>query len=243
MSAFIHHELLLLLRTIAVGAVLLLCYDLLAAFRNVFAHSDKAVGTEDILYWLCCAFFVFSEIYRSNEGILRFFMVLGFLSGAYICNRVLGDIFVKCCTKFMEIPVIIIKFLIKWLLFPVKRCKLLWYKAYKYAKKGRLANWVILRKGRKKRVIPYFLGMIAIALVVLVLLGGLMLESNDLKERLTGYDAKAATLQQQIEDEQTRTEEIDKLKKYMETDEYAEEVAREKLGLVKDNETVFKKQQ
>ena len=109
MSAFIHHELLLLLRTIAVGAVLLLCYDLLAAFRNVFAHSDKAVGTEDILYWLCCAFFVFSEIYRSNEGILRFFMVLGFLSGAYICNRVLGDIFVKCCTKLMEIPVIIIK--------------------------------------------------------------------------------------------------------------------------------------
>ena len=46
---------------------------------------------------------------------------------------------------------IIIKFLIKWLLFPVKRCKLLWYKAYKCAKKGRLANWVILRKGRKKR--------------------------------------------------------------------------------------------
>ncbi|MCI7448630.1 MAG: septum formation initiator family protein [Blautia sp.] len=70
-----------------------------------------------------------------------------------------------------------------------------------------------------------------------------MLKSNDLQERLTGYDAKAATLEQQIEDEQNRTEEIDKLKKYMETDEYAEEVAREKLGLVKDNETVFKKQQ
>ena len=117
----------------------------------VINGADKAVGTEDILYWLCCAFFVFSEIYRSNEGILRFFMVLGFLSGAYICHRILGDIFVKCCTKFMEIPVIIIKFLIKWLLFPVKRCKLLWYKAYKCAKKGRLANWVILRKGRKKR--------------------------------------------------------------------------------------------
>lgn len=148
MSTFIHHELFLLLRTIAVGAVLLLCYDLLAAFRNVFAHSDKAVGTEDILYWLCCAFFVFSEIYRSNEGILRFFMVLGFLSGAYICNRVLGDIFVKCCTKFMEIPVIIIKFLIKWLLFPVRRCKLF---VCKYVKKERLANWGILRKKRRKK--------------------------------------------------------------------------------------------
>lgn len=100
------------------------------------------------------------------------------------------------------------------------------------------------KKRKKKKKVGYnSLGMIAIALVVLVLLGGLMLKSNDLKERLTGYDAKAATLQKQIEDEQTRTEEIDKLKKYMETDEYAEEVAREKLGLVKDNETVFKKQQ
>ena len=99
------------------------------------------------------------------------------------------------------------------------------------------------KKKKKKKIGYNSLGMLAIALVVLVLLGGLMLKSNDLKERLTGYDAKAATLQQQIEDEQTRTEEIDKLKKYMETDEYAEEVAREKLGLVKDNETVFKKQQ
>ena len=100
------------------------------------------------------------------------------------------------------------------------------------------------KKKKKKRKVGYeSLGMLAIALVVLVLLGGLMLKGNDLQERLTGYDAKAATLQQQIEDEQDRTEEIDKLKKYMETDEYAEEVAREKLGLVKDNETVFKKQQ
>ena len=100
------------------------------------------------------------------------------------------------------------------------------------------------KKRKKKKKVGYnSLGMLAIALVVLVLLGGLMLKSNDLQERLTGYDAKAATLQQQIEDEQNRTEEIDKLKKYMETYEYTEEVAREKLGIVKDNETVFKKQQ
>ena len=85
--------------------------------------------------------------------------------------------------------------------------------------------------------------MFGIALIVLVLLTTLMVESRDLNTALAGYDARAAALNQSIEDEQTRTEEIDKLKKYMETDEYAEEVAREKLGLVKDNETVFKKQQ
>lgn len=100
------------------------------------------------------------------------------------------------------------------------------------------------KKKKKNKKIGYnSLGMLAIALVVLVLLGGLMHKSNDLQERLAVYDAKAATLQQEIEDEQARTEEIDKLKRYMQTDEYAEEVAREKLGLVKDNETVFKKEQ
>ena len=151
MSTFIHHELLLLIQAIAAGAVLLLCYDLLVAFRNVFTHSDKVMGAEDILYWFCSAFFVFGEIYRTNEGILRFFMIFGFWMGAYVCHRIFGAVFVKCCTRFMEIPVIIIKFFIKWLLFPVKRCKLLWCKACKCAKKGRLANWVILRKERKKR--------------------------------------------------------------------------------------------
>ena len=99
------------------------------------------------------------------------------------------------------------------------------------------------KKRKKKKKVGYnSLGMIAIALVVLVLLGGLMLESNDLKERLTGYDAKAATLQQQIEDEQTRTEEIQKLKEYMLTDEYAEQAAREKLGMIKENEIIFQEE-
>ncbi len=150
MSTFIHHELLLLIRTVAAGAVLLLCYDLLLVLRNIMPHSPKAAGLQDLLYWLCCAFFVFSEIYRTNEGSLRFFMICGFLTGAYACHKILGDIFVKCCTKLLKIPVIFIKFLIKWLLFPVKRCKLLWYKACKCIKKGRLANWVILRKKRRE---------------------------------------------------------------------------------------------
>ena len=100
------------------------------------------------------------------------------------------------------------------------------------------------RKTKRNRKIEYnSLGMLAIALVVLVLLGGLMHESRNLRERLAVYDAKAATIEQEIENEQARTEDIDKLKEYMQTDEYVEEIAREKLGLAKDNETVFKKEQ
>ena len=75
--------------------------------------------------------------------------------------------------------------------------------------------------------------MFGIALIVLVLLTTLMVESQDLNTALAGYDARAAVLNQSIEDEQTRTEEIQKLKEYMLTDEYAEQAAREKLGMIK----------
>ena len=35
----------------------------------------------------------------------------------------------------------------------------------------------------------------------------------------------------------------DELKEYMTTDEYVEEIARDKLGLVKDNEIVFREEE
>lgn len=66
-----------------------------------------------------------------------------------------------------------------------------------------------------------------------------MVQSRDLKESLAGYETRAEALSQQLEEEQARTEEIKELKEYMQTDEYAEQAAREKLGLVKDNEIIF----
>lgn len=81
--------------------------------------------------------------------------------------------------------------------------------------------------------------MFGISLIVLVLLLSLMVQSRDLKESLAGYETRAEALSQQLEEEQARTEEIKEQKEYMQTDEYAEQAAREKLGLVKDNEIIF----
>lgn len=50
---------------------------------------------------------------------------------------------------------------------------------------------------------------------------------------------KIAKLQEQIEYEQTRQAEIDELSKKVNTDEYIEKVASEKLGLVKSNSKIF----
>ena len=103
-----------------------------------------------------------------------------------------------------------------------------------------------MKKSRKRKsqrkIANNYLGMAAITIVVLILLVGLTVQSINLKARIAVYDAKAAALQQSIEDEQERTKEIDEQKEYMQTDEYIAEVARDKLGLVKGNEIVFEEE-
>jgi cell division protein FtsB len=59
------------------------------------------------------------------------------------------------------------------------------------------------------------------------------------KAKLAAYQEKEQTLTQQIEEEQERTEEIEELKKYTQTKKYVEEVAREKLGLVYEDEIII----
>ncbi len=98
------------------------------------------------------------------------------------------------------------------------------------------------KKRRKKRIGYNHLGMFGISLIVLILMLSLMAQSRDLQESLAGYETRAEALSQQIEDEKARTEEIEALKEYMLTDEYTEEAAREKLGLVKENEIIFQEE-
>ena len=98
------------------------------------------------------------------------------------------------------------------------------------------------KKKRKKKTGYNRLGMLTIAVTVLMLLGILMMQSRDISDKIAVYDARAAALEQDLEEQKSRTKEIDKYKAYMKTDEYAEQVARERLGLVKDNEIIFEEE-
>ena len=50
------------------------------------------------------------------------------------------------------------------------------------------------KKKNKKRIANNYLGMAAIAIVVLLLLGGLTYQSQTLKARIAVYDAKASAI-------------------------------------------------
>ena len=95
------------------------------------------------------------------------------------------------------------------------------------------------RPGRRRPSRSNRRGMAAIAAVVLVLLIGLLVQSQKLSVRNTQYEARKTELEQQIRDEEIRAGEIVKLKDYVNSTEYIEKIAREKLGLVYEDETIF----
>ena len=83
-------------------------------------------------------------------------------------------------------------------------------------------------------------GMMGIAAVVLLLLVVLQIQSQKLIRRNDAYRIQKTELEQEIQDEKVRAGEIKDLQKYIDSDEYIEKIARDKLGLVYEDEVIFK---
>ncbi len=77
-------------------------------------------------------------------------------------------------------------------------------------------------------------------LVMLVILAAVGVRGYYLSQKLSEYDRKKAEIQAQIEEEKIKSREIEEYAKYVQTDEFIEEYARDKLGLVKEGEILFK---
>lgn len=91
------------------------------------------------------------------------------------------------------------------------------------------------RKRKKRRTSLYL-----VMLVVGIFLSTLIIQGVGLRANCQ----KLATEQSQLEEKkkslQKEKEKIKEKSKYMKTDKYIEDIAREKFGLVYDNEIIFK---
>ena len=94
---------------------------------------------------------------------------------------------------------------------------------------------VVFRKKRQNR-----LGMFLVLMVVLMLLVVVSLKSAELRQKQETYAARERVLQEQIDAEKARTEEIEEYRKYTQTKKYVEEVAKDKLALVNEGEIIYK---
>ena len=101
-------------------------------------------------------------------------------------------------------------------------------------RKRKLVRFVRKRQKRLSRATVF-----GIVLVTAVLCGTLTYKQNTLKAQGREYASQIEELEKQQKELQKEAEELEEFKEYVKTDEYAQEVARDKFGLVYKGEIIF----
>lgn len=84
------------------------------------------------------------------------------------------------------------------------------------------------------------LSMFLAGLVVVILMIAVTVNGMSLNRRLGENRKRTVQLKKEIQTEEQRAADIEEYRRYTSTDAYIEEIAREKLGLIYEGETVFK---
>ena len=98
------------------------------------------------------------------------------------------------------------------------------------------------RKIAYRKKVQNRFSMVLVSLVVLMIVLVVAVKSVELNKKRDELLAKEQQLNEQYEAEKKRTESIEEFRTYTQTKRYAEEVAKDKLGLVYDGEVVFKEE-
>ena len=93
-------------------------------------------------------------------------------------------------------------------------------------------------KKRKKK--PNRTGLYLVMTVVLLFCATLGIHSISLRATCSSLQEQKTELEAKKSNLEKEAKRIEEQKNYMQTDEYIEKIAREKFGLVYDNEIVFK---
>ena len=81
MSQDIIREVSFFLHSTIMGIVITFAYDWFLIIRKLIKHNTLWISIEDIIFWFSCGIGVFYMLYRENNGILRWFAVLGAVIG------------------------------------------------------------------------------------------------------------------------------------------------------------------
>lgn len=95
-------------------------------------------------------------------------------------------------------------------------------------------------KSRRMRERRKNLSAIGIMVIVLLVFGASTIAGIRLKQKKLLYQQREEALQDAIQQETERSQEMDELEAYTKTKKYVEDVAKDKLGLVYEDEIIFK---
>ncbi len=141
MSQGIVQEVTFFLHSILMGLISTFAYDWILIFRKLFRHGKFWMSVEDFIYWFVCGISVFYMLYRENNGVLRWFAVVGAAIGMLFYKLTVRNRFVSimstCIYKIMWFVFRVIQVVLKplkCLFSAIRRCVRFLNKKFKKVK-------------------------------------------------------------------------------------------------------------
>ena len=69
------------------GAFVTIVYDVIRIFRRLITHGNFLIGVEDFFFWMWAALWIFSVLYRENDGNLRMYTLISMAAGMILYNQ------------------------------------------------------------------------------------------------------------------------------------------------------------
>lgn len=124
------------------GSVITIVYDLIRIFRRVIAHGNFWIGVEDFIFWIWTALWIFSVLYRENDGSFRMYTILAMVLGMIFYHKTISEPFVRFTGK-------ILKKLVSILIFPLKKLKI--YISFFGKKLKKMIQGIIIKINHQNR--------------------------------------------------------------------------------------------
>ena len=64
------------------GMTAVFAYGILSCLRKLIPHSLSVIGAEDLLFWIASSAYIFSKMYETTYGSVRWFFLLGLAAGS-----------------------------------------------------------------------------------------------------------------------------------------------------------------
>ena len=215
MSGQIPAEAAVFLHALLLGAKFMCLYDGLRLCRWLLPHGRRLRDAEDILYWVYCGLWAFAQAFYENDGKIRWYFTAGIAIGMILWNYICSGILKKT---------------LRWVTMRKKG---------RTEPKRRQSVRDSTKRNRKKKenrnrsVLPIFF-------VVAALLTVLTVYTRSLQKADAVYAARVDALQNEVDTEKQRQEELEEKSVYVQTKDYIEQIAREKLGLINPDETIIR---
>lgn len=147
MSQNIISEIVFFAHSFLLGIVITFVYDGFLVLRRLIRHNLLLISLEDMIFWIACAIGVFNMLCEENNGILRWFAVLGAALGMIAYKESISRFFVDIMSTVIERAFRVIFKILRLLFYPIGILgRKIWHISGKCSRKSRKAGKYVKNK-------------------------------------------------------------------------------------------------